>query len=210
MRRRLRAWWREAPSRLALLSVVWVLPLLFRPVTPFGYQHGETNFQDVAHPGYDLNAGWTSHADYGMPISAPTAGLVVFAEHTRSSGWGSLLVVLADEPVDGEQLAWRIGHPAEIMVGVGDRVEAGQIVATVGDGGRPDLYLPHLHYDVVRVAALQRYSALLGLEGAHWPLWPTSFSGEARETQQELFDSIWVDPRTLHPAIDDFIRGASQ
>jgi murein DD-endopeptidase MepM/ murein hydrolase activator NlpD len=86
------------------------------------------------HSGLDFCGG------VGAPILAPAAGTVVFAGPLTvrgnatiiDHGWGVYTGYL---------------HQSEIMVKVGDHVEAGQLIGKVGGTGR--VTGPHLHWEVV-------------------------------------------------------------
>ena len=85
------------------------------------------------HPGIDIAA------SVGTPVRAAAAGTVAF------SGWdpeyGYLVVV-----EHGLGLETRYGHNSRLSVAVGDRVERGQLVASVGTSGRSTG--PHLHFEI--------------------------------------------------------------
>ncbi|MEW6540346.1 MAG: M23 family metallopeptidase [Bacillota bacterium] len=78
-------------------------------------------------------------ADHGAPIRAAEAGQVVFAGPAGTFG----LLVILDH---GDGLTTYYAHCSEIAVACGDRVNAGEIIARVGDTGRS--FGPHLHFEV--------------------------------------------------------------
>jgi murein DD-endopeptidase MepM/ murein hydrolase activator NlpD len=85
------------------------------------------------HPGIDIAA------TVGTPVRAAAAGTVAF------SGWDpeyGYLVVLEH----GLGLETRYGHNSRLAITVGDRVERGQLVASVGTSGRSTG--PHLHFEI--------------------------------------------------------------
>lgn len=171
----------------------WTLPMSFREYNPWGYVHGQINSKGQLHPGYDLNDGPNAHADLGQPIYAPRPGTVVLAKHVP--GWGTLLCVLLDEAVDGRRVVARFGHVHEFKVRLTDRVEAGQLIATCGDGGLPDRWTPHLHYDLLDVGVLWELSKKLGLKDPNLTYYSHGHN-------RELFDRLYLDPRRFHPEID--------
>lgn len=85
------------------------------------------------HYGIDLAA------DHGAPIRAAEAGQVIFAGPAGTFG----LLVILDH---GDGLTTYYAHCSEIAVSHGDRVNAGEIIARVGDTGRS--FGPHLHFEV--------------------------------------------------------------
>jgi murein DD-endopeptidase MepM/ murein hydrolase activator NlpD len=87
------------------------------------------------HRGLDLPAA------QGTPIAAALGGVVSFAG--ESSGYGNLIVV--DHP-DGLQTAY--AHCDTVDVQVGDPVDVGAKLGTVGSTGRSTG--PHLHFEVRR------------------------------------------------------------
>jgi murein DD-endopeptidase MepM/ murein hydrolase activator NlpD len=104
----------------------------------------------------------------GIDIAAPSGSLVraVAAGTVVQSGWagGYGRLVAIDH---GGGTVTRYGHNRVNLVGVGERVEAGQPIALVGDSGRATG--AHLHFELLRggrpvdpAAALARYRALAG------------------------------------------------
>ncbi|WP_245556118.1 M23 family metallopeptidase [Actinopolyspora mortivallis] len=86
-----------------------------------------------AHAGIDIGA------DTGTPIHAPQAGTVISSG--PASGFGLWVRVRHD---DGTVTVY--GHIHSSQVHVGQRVEAGQQIATVGSRGQSTG--PHLHFEV--------------------------------------------------------------
>jgi murein DD-endopeptidase MepM/ murein hydrolase activator NlpD len=90
------------------------------------------------HRGIDFGA------PYGAPIYAAAAGTVSFAG--AQGGYGRLVTVRHS---GGITTAY--GHMSRIVVRVGQRVSAGQVIAYVGSEGRSTG--PHLHFEVRRGGA---------------------------------------------------------
>ncbi|MBA8825864.1 murein DD-endopeptidase MepM/ murein hydrolase activator NlpD [Saccharopolyspora lacisalsi] len=86
-----------------------------------------------SHAGIDIGAGT------GTPIHAPTGGEVISSG--PASGFGKWVRVQHD---DGKVTVY--GHINTSSVSVGQRVEAGQQIATVGSRGQSTG--PHLHFEV--------------------------------------------------------------
>lgn len=91
--------------------------------------------REDGHPHYGIDIG----ADYGAPVQAAEAGQVIFAGPAGTFG----LLVILDH---GDGLTTYYAHCSEIAVAYGDRVNAGEIIARVGDTGRS--FGPHLHFEV--------------------------------------------------------------
>lgn len=87
------------------------------------------------HNGIDLAA------PVGTPIYAPVSGTVDVAGFRDPGGFGAVVYMTADT---GEIL-W-FGHIDTWTVNAGDRVEAGQQIATVGNRGNTTG--PHLHFEI--------------------------------------------------------------
>lgn len=100
----------------------------------FGYREDPFTGNRRFHSGMDF-AGRP-----GSEIRAAGDGLVVFAG--RRSSFGNLV-----EIAHGGGLNTRYAHNAEIRVEPGQRVEAGEVIATMGRTGRATD--THLHYEVV-------------------------------------------------------------
>lgn len=95
--------------------------------SPFGGRRG--------HTGVDLEA------EEGEPVHAAAAGTVVRAE--TAGGYGTMVELMHD---DG--FATVYGHLAEIRVGPGQQVAAGEVIGTAGSTGRSSG--SHLHFEVRR------------------------------------------------------------
>jgi len=78
-------------------------------------------------------------APHGTPIHATAAGTVVLAEAAGPYG----LTVEIDH---GRGFSTRYAHASRIEVAKGDRVQAGDLIARLGNTGRSTG--PHLHYEV--------------------------------------------------------------
>ncbi|GAB4369596.1 MAG: M23 family metallopeptidase [Elainellaceae cyanobacterium] len=94
------------------------------------------------HPvlGYSrFHAGVDFGADYGSPIWAANAGVVIFA------GWygGYGQAVIIDH---GSGVTTLYGHSSELYVSEGQTVQKGQVIAAIGSTGLSTG--PHLHFEV--------------------------------------------------------------
>jgi murein DD-endopeptidase MepM/ murein hydrolase activator NlpD len=111
----------------AIPAVTFVRPVPGPIVSPFGPRG------HASHGGVDLRA------ERNDPIHAAAAGMVI------SSGWERAYghVIKIWHPYD---LMTVYAHNLENMVKVGDWVEQGQVIATVGSTGRATA--PHLHFEI--------------------------------------------------------------
>jgi murein DD-endopeptidase MepM/ murein hydrolase activator NlpD len=100
----------------------------------FGYRRSPFTRRWKFHTGIDL-AG-----PLGLPIIAPAPGVVIQAGF--DSGYGRALQI-----DHGYGLVSRFAHTSKLYVGVGDRIERGQLIAAVGNSGQTTG--PHLHYEVM-------------------------------------------------------------
>ncbi len=116
-------------------SKIPVAPVNGRISSPFGLRTDPLSGAHRHHGGLDLAA------PAGTPVLGAGAGVVVRAEN--AGNYGNLVVL-----DHGDGLETRYAHLNDIEVKVGDRVEAGTPVGSVGDTGRTTG--PHLHFEVRR------------------------------------------------------------
>jgi murein DD-endopeptidase MepM/ murein hydrolase activator NlpD len=121
-------------QKSVLLSIPSLWPVIGRISSAFG----ETRLNSSSggtrpHMGVDICA------PPGTPIVAPAEGIVTIAG--REAEYGRL--VCLDH---GHGFITMYGHLKEFQVKVGDRVQAGQVLGTVGTSGNTTG--PHLHYEV--------------------------------------------------------------
>ena len=88
-----------------------------------------------AHDGIDLSA------PQGTPVLAAADGVVLFAGEQR--GYGRIAIIAHEQ-----DLVTLYAHNQDIQVKTGQRVKAGERVASVGESGRTTG--PHLHFEVRR------------------------------------------------------------
>lgn len=111
--------------------------------SPFGQRISPFTKQRDFHAGLDLAAA------VGARVRAPAAGVVAFAGRyplRQDVTWwryGNLVAVR-----HGSGFVTVYGHCAEVLVRAGQRVEQGDVLATVGSTGWSTS--PHLHYEVRR------------------------------------------------------------
>ncbi len=86
-----------------------------------------------------LHSGMDFRAPIGMEARTTAAGVVVKAGW--NGGYGRMV-----EVDHGQGYATRYGHLSEILVKVGDKVTAGEVIGRTGSSGRSTG--PHLHYEI--------------------------------------------------------------
>ena len=99
------------------------------------------NRYDPYYRVWQLHAGTDFAAGSGTPIRAAASGRVIRAGW--NGGYGRMV-----EVDHGGGLTTRYAHLSKVLVGVGDKVEAGDELGETGSSGRSTG--PHLHYEVRR------------------------------------------------------------
>jgi len=112
------------------------------------------------HTGVDFNHPDGGDSDLGQPVHAIEAGTVVFAGLLPGRSWGNGVVIQ-----HGNYYA-RYMHLRDVRVSVGQRVEAGQRIGTVGKGYN-NAYTAHLHFDVMVKRPPRRKDGT-----TDWGYWP--------------------------------------
>ena len=102
-------------------------------VSGFGERSDPITGRSTFHKGVDLRA------SRGATVRALQGGVVVFSD--KYKGYGSLVVVS-----HGEGVTSHYAHLNTRFVGIGDRVERGTALGTVGNSGRSTG--PHLHLEI--------------------------------------------------------------
>lgn len=110
----------------------FIWPVRGRISGRFGNQRVYNGTPGSAHSGMDIAAG------RGTPVKAPAAGTVVLAEPDLYVTGGTVLID------HGYGIGSNFLHLSKLDVGVGDRVEQGEIIGQVGASGRATG--PHLHW----------------------------------------------------------------
>jgi murein DD-endopeptidase MepM/ murein hydrolase activator NlpD len=120
----------KAADKPSVKKFVLHMPLIGHISSLFGSYRG-----NHCHSGVDIAA------HFGTPIEAAAAGTVIFAGW--QSGYGNTILI---EHEDG----WitRYAHAASLLVSVGDVVDDGEQIATVGSSGRSTG--AHCHFEVIR------------------------------------------------------------
>jgi len=110
-----------------------LLPVDGVVTSTFGNRHDPFHGKNSYHKGLDIAA------PSGTPIQPVRPGTVVSAG--RRGGYGNVVVV-----DHGDGLTSIYAHCKELKVAAGQRVQPGQVIATVGSTGRSTG--PHLHLEV--------------------------------------------------------------
>jgi len=126
-----------------------------------GYYFREAlGYTSGVHTGVDYNGAGGGDSDLGMPIVAIAGGKVVARiSNGEVSGFGNALIIQTDgcpPGVNGSKLYHRYLHMNSVNVNVGQAVNEGQQIGTVGNTGTQ---YAHLHLDL--------WTDRNGL-GAHW------------------------------------------
>jgi murein DD-endopeptidase MepM/ murein hydrolase activator NlpD len=151
-------WEREHLAEVRALPVRLPLPPADSvPLSPFGYRRHPVTGEAEFHAGLDLAA------PAGARILAPSAGIVRWAGDAPAGAgeaWWRLgrIVVVAH----GDRYRSIYGHCERVLVRVGRRVAAGDLLATVGRSGWTPA--PRLHYEIRRRDD----------DGQWWPVDPLS------------------------------------
>jgi murein DD-endopeptidase MepM/ murein hydrolase activator NlpD len=103
--------------------------------SPFGFRTDPLTGRREFHTGIDF-AGAA-----GSPVTAVAAGIVTWSGPRL--GYGNVV-----EVSHGNGYFTRYGHNSRNLVGIGDKVKKGDVVALLGASGRTTG--PHVHFEVVR------------------------------------------------------------
>jgi murein DD-endopeptidase MepM/ murein hydrolase activator NlpD len=114
-----------------------LMPASGRKSSDFGYRFHPIYHVWLLHTGMDIAAG------NGQPIRAAAAGQVVLAGMRGGSG---NYTCIAHGTYQGKNLSTCYAHQSRILVSVGQRVSAGQLIGRVGTTGTSTGY--HLHFEV--------------------------------------------------------------
>jgi murein DD-endopeptidase MepM/ murein hydrolase activator NlpD len=124
-----------AADRVGTSKLLW--PTAVRRITQY-YRRGHTGV-DIAGP-------------MGTPIYASDDGVVVTSGWNRG-GYGNMIIV-----DHGNGILTRYAHHTKNLVGVGDAVKRGDVIALMGSTGRSTG--PHLHFEVMLGSTSRRANPL--------------------------------------------------
>jgi murein DD-endopeptidase MepM/ murein hydrolase activator NlpD len=129
--RQLETFLRGQKARLASTPSIW--PSRGWVTSGFGTRVDPYTGKRTMHRGVDIAN------QPGVPVIAPARGVVTF--RGTSGGFGKVIVL-----DHGYGIRSRYGHLEEYKVQLGDHLDRGDIVGTIGNTGRSTG--PHLHYEV--------------------------------------------------------------
>ncbi len=107
---------------------------------PFPCSEAWTGTTRPGHSPSVYSVDWNRTDDIGDPVVAAAAGIVTTAEPSGTRGYGHYVVI---DHGNGESSLY--GHMTTVTVGVGQMVDQGTLVGTVGETGNATG--PHLHFE---------------------------------------------------------------
>jgi len=143
---------RSTPRRLtpvtalavALVVVATAAPAATAPLTayqmPFPCGETWTGSTRAGHSPSPNAIDWNRNPDLGAPVVAAAAGTVTTAQATPKGGYGRWVVI---DHGNGESSLY--AHLASVVVALGQRVDQGAMIGTLGDSGR--VTGSHLHFE---------------------------------------------------------------
>jgi len=143
-----------APLVVPALALPGSPALTGRVSSAYGWRRDPIDDEVKFHRGMDIAM------PVGQPIPAPQAGTVTFVG--EQAGYGMTVVV-----DHGGELTTRFAHLSAADVRVGDRVQAGQILARSGATGR--VTGPHLHIEVMEAGRSVNPAEVLATYAASRP-----------------------------------------
>jgi len=185
------------------LAEKWVQPTAYTGNWPdwAGYTwldyHKANN---VYHPADDYNLGWGDQ-DLGQNVASVSAGKVIYTSKS-SRGYGNIIVIKHQlgyklkrfiketYGIDTDVLYSFYAHLKDIIVAVGNTLEAGAKIGSVGKSGTK---LAHLHHEI--------YAPIGDLKNKSWRFYPTGWS-------KEEISKYWIPPYKFIEAtkqIDDLL-----
>jgi murein DD-endopeptidase MepM/ murein hydrolase activator NlpD len=117
-----------------LSSIPSVYPVDGWIASEYGSRVSPFTGESAWHPGLDIAAA------IGTPIYAPADGTVIFSG--TEAGYGNLIIIS-----HGNGIVTRYGHNAKNFVDVGQHVQRGEQIGTVGRTGK--VTGAHCHYEVL-------------------------------------------------------------
>lgn len=102
---------------------------------PYGWQINPNSGDVFFHSGIDLSA------QPGTSVQAIGKGVVVFAQ--AQGTYGNIVIINHSSGIQS-----RYAHLEDIKVSIGEEVNKGDILGTVGTTGTPTIEKPHLHFEI--------------------------------------------------------------
>ncbi|MEM9835887.1 MAG: M23 family metallopeptidase [Bacteroidota bacterium] len=150
-------------------SVEFALEFTTSPILTFPVQgRSEKSIQsfwgDPRDGGRRKHEGNDVFAPKGTPLLAVVNGRV---DRVKEGGIGGKVVWLSDG--EGRGLDYYYAHLDEQMVSVGDLVNRGEVIGTVGNTGNAQFTPPHLHFGIYDGAAMDPFEFIRDADGAAKP-----------------------------------------
>lgn len=127
---------------------------------------------------WDFNLSGTSgDGDLGLPVLACASGRVVYAQNYipgQADDWGNCVVIKYDN--DNSNHSGLYAHLQQIFVQVGDSVQQGQVVGTIGKGD--GTYSAHLHYQVQSGTDPDAQSVTAQFSDVGFPTSPNTYTSQ--------------------------------
>jgi len=121
-------------------SMTWPVPSSYRVTSPYGMRKHPILRKYKMHTGIDIGA------SYGSSIVAAASGTVIMSKYDSSGGYGNMVVIDHGVNSKGQQITTLYAHASKLLVKVGDKVKAGQVIAKVGSTGLSTGN--HCHFEV--------------------------------------------------------------
>ena len=130
-------------------SQIW--PGTWFDATGFATRYTDSGGSAAYHTGADLNLNTPQwNTDAGLPVYAIASGVVTFA--ASKNIWNNIVIIRHDPLKPGGAFVYsRSAHLARIGVQVGQRVQRGDQIGTIG---KPSGGTEHLHFDISPTEAL--------------------------------------------------------
>ncbi|WP_284164903.1 aminotransferase class III-fold pyridoxal phosphate-dependent enzyme [Frigidibacter sp. SD6-1] len=143
-------------------------------------------FADAASPERRTrHLGIDVFAPAGTPVHAPLAGTVAFVTYNADPLDYGHTLILRHETQGGVPFWTLYGHLGDSLPGlcqVGDRIEAGQLIAHLGDWHENGGWAPHIHFQIMTDMLAQTEGNFFGV--GHDSLW-------------DVWSGICVDPNLI-------------
>lgn len=152
-----------AAAAAAAAGVSW--PTATGWASPFPNAHSTDEFGYRVHP---ISGGWIMHSGLDLGYNGGTCGATVFAAKDGTvtyAGWnGGYGIYVQIDHGDGWSTAY--GHNSQLLVQVGERVDAGQPISYAGTTGNSTGC--HLHYEVRKNGSAQDPRAFMAGNDVHF------------------------------------------
>lgn len=149
------------------------------------YKARGLRLRSPVHFGEDWNGKGGGDSDLHDPIYAIGNGVVTFAYDIRA-GWGRVIIIrhAYRDPKSGQVkfIDSLYGHNRKMLVKVGDKVQRGQQIATMGNNR--GMYMAHLHFEIRHNLKIGMQRTSVGKNLTNWAD-PTAFIKKYRTLKKE-------------------------